>query len=111
MTGTQGRIEPPERKETARRRILAVLSDAPLSAKQISASTGIPEKEVYGHLPHLARTVSTRGGRLAATPAECRHCGFVFRKRRRATPPSRCPVCRGESIAEARFSLMKFPRA
>lgn len=105
MTGPRKPSEPPERRETVRRKILALLSGTPLSAKQISARAGIPEKEVYTHLPHLEKTVSTLMGRLAVVPAECRKCGFVFRKRERPGRPGRCPVCRGESISEPLFFL------
>jgi predicted Zn-ribbon and HTH transcriptional regulator len=105
MTNQRKPSKPPERKETVRRKILALLSDTPLSAKQISARAGIPEKEVYAHLPHLEKTVSTLKGRLAVIPAECRRCGFAFRKRERWNRPGRCPVCRGESISEPLFFL------
>jgi predicted Zn-ribbon and HTH transcriptional regulator len=105
MTGQRKPSGPPERGETVRRKILALLSRTPLSAKQISARAGIPEKEVVAHLPHLKRTVGQRGERLAVLPAECRRCGFLFRKRERPKRPSRCPVCRGESISEPLFRL------
>ncbi|MGB6411695.1 MAG: ArsR family transcriptional regulator [Candidatus Deferrimicrobiaceae bacterium] len=88
-----------------RRKILSLLSDRPLTARQISAHVGIPEKEVVAHLPHIQKTAGTLGGNLAVTPAECRQCGFVFRKRERPKKPGRCPICRGESISEPLFSF------
>ncbi len=91
---------PRERLETARRRILALISERPLSAREISADVRIPEKEVYGHLDHLRRSLHRVGRRIAVTPAECRGCGFIFRKRERFEKPGRCPVCRGESVSE-----------
>lgn len=94
---------PPDRKETVRRRILSLLSERPLTARQISAQVGIPEKEVYAHLRHAARSAERDGGRLVVAPAQCRRCGFSFRKRDRLTRPSRCPVCRGESISDPLF--------
>lgn len=96
-------FEPPGRKETIRRKILALLSDRPLTARQISARVGIPEKAVVAHIPHLKKTAGTLHGRLAVIPAECRRCGFVFRKRKRPARPGRCPICRGESITEPIF--------
>jgi predicted Zn-ribbon and HTH transcriptional regulator len=107
MTGPVKPIAPPDRKETVRRKILSLLSETPLSALQISARAGIPEKEVYAHLPHVKRTVGRLGERLRVTPAECNACGFAFRKRERPDKPSRCPVCRGESITPPLFSLGK----
>lgn len=98
---------PPDRKETVRRRILSLLSERPLSAREISGRIGIPEREVYAHLPHVGRSAGRAGGRLAVTPAECRRCGFAFRKRDRLARPGRCPVCRGESISEPLFVVEK----
>ena len=106
MTGREKHFAPADRKETVRRRILTLLSDRPLTARQISAEAGIPEKEAYAHLPHVKRTVARLGGRLAVTPAECRQCDYVFRKRERPNRPGRCPVCRGESISEPRFAVL-----
>ena len=105
MTGPEKPIAPPDRKETVRRKILSLLSGRPLTARQISARAGIPEKEVCAHLPHLRKTVGQLGGRMTVTPAECNGCGFVFRKRERPSKPGRCPVCRGESISAPLFSV------
>ncbi len=91
---------PRERLETARRRILALISERPRSAKEISADVRIPEKEVEEHLDHLHRSLRREGRRVAVTPAECLACGFVFRTRGRFAKPGRCPVCRGESLSE-----------
>ncbi len=107
MTRREKPFEPADRTMTVRRKIVSLLSDHPLSAKRISALAGIPEKDVYAHLPHVQKTVGHLGGRLVVSPAECNGCGFVFRKRERPTRPGRCPVCRGESISEPLFSLGK----
>ena len=105
MTGPEKPIAPPDRKETVRRKILSLLSGPPLTALQISARSGIPEKEVYAHLPHVKKTVGRLGERLLVTPAECNACGFTFRKRERPDKPSRCPLCRGESISPPLFAI------
>ncbi len=94
---------PRERLETARRQILALISERALSAKEISAGVRIPEKEVFGHLAHLGKSLRREGRRVEVTPAECLACGFVFRKRERLEKPGRCPVCRGESVSEPLF--------
>jgi len=47
------------------------------------------------------------GYRLRILPAACRQCGFTFTKRQRLTPPSRCPVCRQQSLSRPRFALIK----
>jgi predicted Zn-ribbon and HTH transcriptional regulator len=107
MTRQDKHSELSERKETVRRKILSHLRGGPLSARQISARVGIPEKEVVAHLPHVKKTVGNLGESLAITPAECNGCCYVFRKRERATRPSRCPVCRSESISEPLFAIVR----
>ncbi|MBI5905165.1 MAG: transcriptional regulator [Deltaproteobacteria bacterium] len=96
---------PPEESGTVRRQIRALLADGPMTALEISAAVRRPEKEIAGHLEHLRKSLRSEGRRLVQIPAECRECGFVFRKRERLRTPSRCPVCRGESIADPSFRL------
>ncbi len=91
--------------DTARREIIAALREGERSARELSAEIGIPERDVYGHLEHIRKTMSASGGRLLVTPAECKKCGFVFSKRERLKRPGKCPVCRGESIHEPLFSI------
>jgi predicted Zn-ribbon and HTH transcriptional regulator len=81
-----------------------LLQEQPLSALELSQRLSLPEKEVYHHLQHLARA-SRLGYRFHLIPAVCRKCGFTFTKRARLTTPSRCPVCRYQSIQRPRFAL------
>lgn len=100
--------EPPvplERHETVRRQIMEVLVNQVLSARDISASVGVSEREVYDHLAHIQRSLSRGGHLFTVSPAECKKCGFVFSKRERLKKPGKCPVCRGESIEEPLFSI------
>ena len=92
-------------QETTRQAIIALLSEGPVSAKDISIAVHLPEKEVSSHLAHIRRSLHAFGGVLAITPAECRACGFVFAKRDRMTPPGKCPVCRSEAIDDPLFSI------
>lgn len=96
---------PAEKTQSARRQITALLNEKPLSAKQISMSVGLPEKEVYPHLEHIRRTLQQKQLRLFISPAKCKKCGFVFKKREKLTRPSKCPVCRGEAIEEPVFAI------
>ncbi|MEW5747034.1 MAG: ArsR family transcriptional regulator [Nitrospirota bacterium] len=96
---------PPERHETVRRAIMELLRDRTLSAKEISADVGIPEKAVYDHLTHIEKSALQKHRQLVVVPAACKKCGFVFRKRERLTKPGRCPVCKGQSIEEPLFSI------
>jgi predicted Zn-ribbon and HTH transcriptional regulator len=81
------------------------LEQGPLSARDLSGLVGIPEKEVAGHLEHIRHSLHRTGKRLIVQPAECTKCGFVFDKRERLTRPSRCPVCKSESLHAPLFSL------
>jgi predicted Zn-ribbon and HTH transcriptional regulator len=96
---------PVERHETIRQKIVSVLEGQTLSAKEISSHVMVSEKEVYEHLEHIQKTLNKRERNLIITPAECKKCGFVFRKRDRLKKPGRCPVCRGELISEPLFSI------
>lgn len=97
---------PANRGSTIRRQIQEVLEQGPLDAREVSAQVGIREKDVYGHLEHLQRSLQRDGRRLEVTPAECRKCGFVFAKRNRLSRPGKCPICRGESIEEPLFEVI-----
>lgn len=96
---------PPDRRETLRKRIQAFLEGRTASARDISQEVGIPEGEAYEHLEHIGRSVHKAGRALVITPAECRKCGFSFRKRERLKKPGRCPVCRSETITDPLFSI------
>ena len=96
---------PAEEKETVRRQIRTLLEDRPHSAKEISFAIRRPEKEIENHLEHLRKSLHAEGCRLTQVPAECRGCGFVFRKRDRLKAPGRCPVCKGESISDPSFRV------
>jgi predicted Zn-ribbon and HTH transcriptional regulator len=100
---------PAERADTLRHEIISALEGRTLSAKEISASVRISEKDVYDHLDHIHKTMSKRDRHLVVTPAECLKCGFVFRKRERLTKPGRCPVCHGELIEEPLFTIKESP--
>ena len=92
-------------QETTRQAIIALLTDGPVSAKDISIAVRLPEKEVSSHLEHIRRSLHAFGTVLEVTPAECRGCGFVFAKRDRMTPPGKCPVCRSEAIDNPLFNI------
>jgi len=91
--------------DTIRRAIIFALQEGPVLAKEISAAVSIPEKEVYGHLEHIRKSIAASGQRLVVTPAECKKCGFEFSKRERLNKPGKCPVCKGESIHEPLFAI------
>ena len=90
---------------TPRKRIAEALERESLDLREISQMFGIKERDVLGHLAHIAR--SARSGRFTMNPAHCQQCGFSFKKRSRLNTPGRCPLCKSESIAPPRFHLDK----
>ena len=96
---------PRESHDTVRRLVMLELEKGLLSAREISGLVGIPEKEVAGHLEHIRQSLHRTGRRLIVRPAECARCGFIFDKRERLTWPSRCPVCKSESLHAPQFSV------
>lgn len=96
---------PDERQETIRRQIVSAIAGKPLSAKEISGIVGIPEKAVYDHIAHIRITLNKKEESLRVIPAECKNCGFSFKKRDKLKKPGKCPVCRAETIKEPLFSI------
>ena len=96
---------PQERHDTIRKEMISVLSERTLSAREISAEVGISEKEVVDHLGHIRIAVRKSREHLMIIPAECKKCGFKFKKRERLTKPGKCPICRNEHIQEPHFSI------
>jgi transcriptional regulator len=89
---------------TLRKEIAEILERESLDLREISQFMGIREKEVLDHLDHIAKSVHPR--RLSMEPATCHRCGFIFKKRERFSTPSRCPICRSESISPPRYRII-----
>ena len=96
---------PVERRGTVRQNIISVIKGRTLLAREISAEVKVSEKEVYGHLEHIQKTINKKKLTLLITPAGCRKGGFVFKKRDRLNKPGKCPVCNSELIQEPLFSI------
>jgi len=90
---------------TPRQAIKEILTGQELSLREISQRLSLSEREVLDHLEHIARNPGT-GLTFRLTPSVCKGCGFVFKKRERLSTPSRCPLCKGESLSRPRFALL-----
>ena len=101
----KGPFVPVDRQETIRRKIISALKEEVLSARDLSGIVHIREKDVYEHLHHIQRTILQDGNKLIVTPAECKKCGFNFKKRERFSKPGKCPICRHEAIREPLFFI------
>ena len=91
--------------QTTRQKIISLLNDGELSARELSKELGLPEKEVIEHLSHIARSVSSQNKKLLITPANCLTCSYVFGDRKRLTRPGRCPQCKKSHLQSPKFRI------
>ena len=91
--------------KTIRQQLIEILSEEEMTAINLSQDVGIGEKEVYEHLPHIARSVGSQGRKLVIEPARCLKCGYVFEGRKRFTRPGRCPQCRETYIQRPGYRI------
>ena len=91
--------------KTTRQQMIALLSENDMSARELSQAMGIREKEVYEHLPHIARSVAAQRKKVIIRPSSCLACGYVFKDRSRFTSPSRCPRCRRTHLQEPMYRV------
>jgi predicted Zn-ribbon and HTH transcriptional regulator len=91
--------------QTIRQKMIELLRNAQLDARELSQELGVREKEVYDHLAHVARSVKAENKKLIVHPSRCLQCGFVFEDRKRLTRPSRCPKCKQSYLQSPRYSI------
>lgn len=105
---SRGPMEDGEKTQglTLRQRMIALLSEEDLSARELSKILGIREKVVLEHLPHIAKSMSSREKQLIVLPFQCLSCGFTFKERRRFPPPSRCPHCKKGHIERPHYRIL-----
>jgi len=94
------------RSQTIRQRILLLLKDKEMTAREISQAIGIREREVYEHLSHVALSASAQKRKLVVLPFRCMSCGYVFEERKRFTRPSRCPRCKNTHLETPIYRLI-----
>ena len=93
------------RMETIRQQMIALLSEEEMSAIELSQKLRITEKEVYTHLPHIARSVAMQEKKLLIQPSRCLKCGYVFEERKRFTRPGHCPRCKATYIQRPAYRI------
>jgi predicted Zn-ribbon and HTH transcriptional regulator len=86
--------------------MIDLLLEGEMTDRDLSQALGIPEKDVYGHLDHIARSLGPRGGKLRILPARCMSCGYVFKERTRWSRPGRCPKCRDSHIERPAYVIV-----
>jgi predicted Zn-ribbon and HTH transcriptional regulator len=91
---------------TVRQQMMELLAQQELNALELSQALHVMEKEVYGHLEHIRRSLSRqKDKKLVVTPYRCLGCGYVFHDRTRLDRPGRCPRCREGHIRLAGFRI------
>lgn len=85
--------------------MIELLREEELDALALSSLLSVREKEVYEHLPHIARTLASTGEKLIITPYYCLKCDYAFQGRSRFNRPGRCPRCKEGHIRMATYSI------
>ena len=91
--------------DTIRQQMILLLTENEMNARELSQAIGIREKEVYEHLPHIARSVAVQKKKLIIHPVRCLTCGYIFKDRKRFTRPGRCPSCRKSHLDEPKYRI------
>lgn len=99
---TAGRIDP---MKTVRQEMIEELAKGEQTALGLSKSLRRSEKDIYEHLEHISRSLTSQGKRLTIVPARCLECGYLFESRNRFTSPGRCPRCKGTHIEDPRYRI------
>jgi len=92
--------------QTIRQKMFLLLNEKDMTAREISQAIGIREREVYEHLPHIARSAAAQKRKVTVLPFGCMSCGYVFEERSRFTRPSRCPRCRKTHLETPVYRLV-----
>lgn len=106
FTGCIHRFGAVGRMETIRQQMMALLREKEMNARELSRTLAIREKEIYEHLPHIARTVMAQNKRLVIEPFRCLACGYVFEERKHFTRPGRCPRCKKTHIERPTYQIV-----
>jgi len=91
--------------QTIRQQIIELLSEREMSAREVSQTVRIREREVYEHLPHIARSLAAQRKKLIILPFQCLACGYVFEERKRFTRPGRCPRCKRAHLERPMYRI------
>jgi transcriptional regulator len=91
---------------TIREQMIRSLEAEPMTARDLSKSLRISEKEVYSHLPSIEKSIRHQKKQIKITPCYCLICGFEFKDRKSFKKPGKCPECRQSKIEPAVFLVV-----
>jgi len=90
---------------TRREQIIQILKETPQTVTQLANYFQLKNKEIEIDLTHIEKSVKAKDLNLAIEPAYCERCNFVFKERSRVRKPSKCQMCKSESISEPVFYI------
>jgi predicted Zn-ribbon and HTH transcriptional regulator len=94
----------PTRRETIAE--LLERTEHPMTAEEICEELDIKKRSiVYEDIDHISKSVKRENKELLIRPASCGKCQFVFKVRKTAKAPSKCPKCRSEWILSPGFVI------
>ena len=94
----------PTRRETIAE--LLERSEHPVTVEEICEELDIKKRSiVYEDIDHIAKSVKRENKELLIRPAICGKCQFVFKVKKTAKAPSKCPKCRSEWILSPGFVI------
>ena len=77
-----------------------------MTAEDICEELDIKKRSiVYEDIDHISKSVKRENKELLISPARCGKCQFVFKVRKTAKAPSKCPKCRSEWILSPGFVI------
>ena len=91
---------------THRQRLVELLSEDLFTLHELSAEMHLSVKEVLHHLTHVQKSIHPPL-RFVLDPARCLQCGFVFKERRKLSPPSKCPKCKDTHLQDPRYGVVR----
>ncbi len=89
-----------------RKALIQLLLDNPMSLADIAQTMEVTPKDVEDDLHHLQKSLKRSEYKLLIHPAECRKCGFKFKKDK-LHKPGKCPHCHETWIQEPLLEVVE----
>ncbi|MGA1845673.1 transcriptional regulator [Deferribacter abyssi] len=88
---------------TVRQEIISILTSGYFTAKELSKTLSLSEKEIIEHLKEINKSHF----RIEIRNSQCKKCGFKFTNLKHFKKLSKCPSCKSTFISEPEFTVRK----